>query len=101
MTVTNRNYTSEKIKSRSISRKISPLLSAKLTIKICKIVSLHVLLYGCDAWSLTLREGHSRVRLFENRVLRRIFGPRREEMAGGWRCRRNEELHNSYAQPVF
>jgi hypothetical protein len=50
-------------------------------------------LYGRETWSLTLREEH-RLRVFENRVLRRIFGPIREEVAGGWRRLKNEELHN-------
>jgi hypothetical protein len=57
----------------------------------CLILS--VVLYGCETWSLILREEH-RLRIFENRMLRRIFGPKGEEMAGGWRRLRNEELHN-------
>jgi hypothetical protein len=52
--------------------------------------------YGCETWSVTLREEH-RLRLFENRVLRRIFGYKREEVAGDWRRLHNEELHNFYA----
>jgi hypothetical protein len=54
-----------------------------------------VALYGYDTWSLTLREEH-RLRVFENRVLRRIFGPKRDEVAEGWRKLHNEELHNFY-----
>jgi hypothetical protein len=54
-----------------------------------------VVLYGCETWSLTLREEH-RLRVFENRVLRRIFGPKREEVTGEWRRLRNEELNNLY-----
>jgi hypothetical protein len=50
-------------------------------------------LYGCEAWSPTLREEH-RLRVFENRVLRRVFGPKREEVARGWRRLHKEELHN-------
>jgi hypothetical protein len=57
-----------------------------------------VVLYGCETWSLTLREEH-RLRVFENRVLRRIFGPKRDEVAGGWRKLHNEELHNVYSSP--
>jgi hypothetical protein len=57
-----------------------------------------VVLNGCESWSLTLREEY-RLRVFENRVLRRIFGHRREEVAGGWRTLHNEELHNLYASP--
>jgi hypothetical protein len=55
-----------------------------------------LVLYGCETWSLTLREEH-RLRAFENRVLRRIFGPRRDEMMGDWRKLYNEELHNLYS----
>jgi hypothetical protein len=54
-----------------------------------------VVLYLCETWSLTLREEH-RLRVFENRVLRRIFGPKRDEVIGGWRKLHNEELHNLY-----
>jgi hypothetical protein len=52
-----------------------------------------VVLYGCETWSLTLREEHS-LRVFENRVLRRIFGPKRDEMIGGWRKVHNEEEYH-------
>jgi hypothetical protein len=55
-----------------------------LKIRIFKNVILPVLLYGCETWSLTLREEH-RLRVFENRVLRRIFRPKRNEVTGGWR----------------
>jgi hypothetical protein len=54
---------------------------------------LPVILYGCETWSLTLREEH-RLRVFENRVLRRVFGPKRGEIIGDWRKLHNEELHN-------
>jgi hypothetical protein len=57
-----------------------------------------VVLYGCETWSLTLREGH-RLRVFENRVLRRIFGLKRDEVTGGWRKLHNEELHGLYSSP--
>jgi hypothetical protein len=50
-------------------------------------------LYGCETWSLTLREEH-RLRVFENRVVRRIFGSKRDEVTGGWRKLHNEELRN-------
>jgi hypothetical protein len=49
-------------------------------------------LYGHEIWFLALREKH-RLRVFENRVLRRIYGPKREEVVGGWRRLNNEELH--------
>jgi hypothetical protein len=53
---------------------------------------------GCETWSLALWEEHtSRLRAFENRVLRRIFGPKRDEMRGDWRKLHNEELHNLYS----
>ena len=62
---------------------ISVLLSKSLKIKIYKTIILPVVLYGCEIWSLTLRE-ESRLRVFENRILRRIFGPKRDEN-GEWR----------------
>jgi hypothetical protein len=57
-----------------------------------------VVLHGRETWSLTLREEH-RLRVFENRVLRRIFGPKRDEVTGGWRKLHNEELHNLCSSP--
>jgi hypothetical protein len=53
-------------------------------IKIYKTIILPVVLYGCETWSLTFREEH-RLRVFENRVLRSVFGPKRDEVTGGWR----------------
>jgi hypothetical protein len=58
---------------------------------------LTVILYGCETWSLTLKEEH-RLRVSENRVLRRIFGPKREE-DGSWRKLLNDELHSLYSSP--
>jgi hypothetical protein len=55
-------------------------------------------LYGCETWSLTLREEH-RLRVFENRVLSRIFGPKRDEVTGEWRKLHSEELHILYSSP--
>jgi hypothetical protein len=70
---------------------------------LASIIILPVVLYGCETWSLTLREEHRlRVlenRVLENRVLRRIFGPKRDEKTGGWRKLHNEELHNLYSSP--
>jgi hypothetical protein len=57
-----------------------------------------VVLYGCEISSLRVREEH-RLRVFENRVLRRIFGPKRDEMTGGWRKLHNEKLHDLYTSP--
>jgi len=66
-----------------------------LKIKIYRTVILPVVLYGCETWSLTLRE-ERRPWVFENRVLRRIFGPNREKVTGEWRKLRNEELNDLY-----
>jgi hypothetical protein len=71
------------------------LISKNLKIKIYRTVILPVVLYGCETWSLTLRYEH-RLRVFENRVLRRIFGPKRKEDAS-WRKLHNDELHNLYS----
>jgi hypothetical protein len=57
-----------------------------------------VVLYGCETWFLTLREEY-KVTVFENRVLRRILGPKRDGVTGGWRKLYNEELHNLYSSP--
>jgi hypothetical protein len=57
---------------------------------------LPVVLCGCETWSLTLREEH-RLRIFEKRVPRKISGPKRDEVTGGWRKLHNEELHNLYS----
>ena len=57
-----------------------------------------VVLYGCETWSLTLRE-ERRLRVFENKVLRRIFEPKRDEVTGEWRKLRNEELSDLYSSP--
>ena len=76
----------------------SRLLSKNLKIKIYRTVILPVVLYGCETWSLTLRD-ERRLRVFENRVLRRIFGPRRDEVTGEWRRLHNEELNDLYSSP--
>jgi hypothetical protein len=69
-------------------------------IKIYKTIILPVVLYGCETLSLTLREEH-RLGVFENRVLRRIFGPKRDEVTGGWRKLHNDELHGLYSSPII
>jgi len=74
------------------------LLSKNLKIKKYRAIILPVVLYGCETWSLTLRE-ERKLRLFENMVLRRIFGPRREEVTGEWRRSHNEELNDLYSSP--
>jgi len=93
-TLTNQNSIQEDIKSRLKSGNIcyhsvqnllsSILLSKNLKIKVYRTIALPFVLYGCETWSLTLREEH-RLMVFENRVLRRIFGPKRDEVTGGWR----------------
>jgi hypothetical protein len=69
-----------------------------MKIRIYKTIILLAVLYGCETWSLTLREEH-RLRVFENRVLRRIFVPKRDEVTGDWRKLHNEELHKLYSTP--
>ena len=62
----------------------SRLLSKNFKIKIYRTITLSVVLYGCETWSLTFRE-ERKLRVFENMVMRRIFGPRRDEVTGDWR----------------
>jgi hypothetical protein len=76
----------------------SRLLSRNVKVKIYKTIILPVVLYGCEIWSLMLREEHI-LKVFENRVLRRIFGPKRDDVTGEWRKLHNEELHNLYSSP--
>jgi hypothetical protein len=74
------------------------LLSKNVKIKIYRIIILPVVLHGCETWSLTLRE-ERRLRVFEKRVLRRIFGPKRDEVTGEWRKLHNEEFKDLYSSP--
>jgi hypothetical protein len=67
-----------------------------LKIKIYRTIILPMVLYGCETWSLTLRE-ERRLRVFENRVLRRVFGPKRDEVTWEWRKLHNEELNDLYS----
>src|SRR5215475_14240226 len=76
----------------------SRLLSKNLKIKIYRTIIQPVVLYGCETWSLTLREEH-RLRVFENRVLRRVVGPKRDEVTGEWRELHNGELKDLYVSP--
>jgi hypothetical protein len=76
----------------------STWLSKTVKIKIYRIIILPVVLYGCETWSLTLKE-ERRPRVFENRVLRRIFGPKRDEITEDWRKVHNEELNDLYSSP--
>jgi len=74
------------------------LLPKNLNIKIYRNIILPVVLYGCETWSLTLRE-ERKLRVFQNMVLRIIFGPRRDEVTGKWRRLHNEELNVLYCSP--
>ena len=65
---------------------------------IYRTIILPVVLYGCETWSLTLRE-ERRLRVFENRMLRRVFGPKRVKVTGEWRKSHNEELSDLYSLP--
>jgi hypothetical protein len=76
----------------------SRLLSENIKIRICETTILPVVLYGCETWSLTLREEH-RLRVSENRMLRRIFGPKRNEVTGDGRKLHNVEFQNFYSSP--
>jgi hypothetical protein len=76
----------------------SHLVFWNLKVKINKTIILPVVLYGCETRSLTLREEH-RLRVFENRVLRRIFGSKRDEVTGEWRKLHSGELHILYSSP--
>jgi hypothetical protein len=73
-------------------------LSRNIKVKIYKTIILPVVLYACETWSLTLKEEH-RLRVSENRVLRRIFGPKRDEVTGEWGKLHNKELHILYSSP--
>ena len=108
-TLTNQNSIQEEIKSRlksgnacyrSVQNLLSSsLLSKNLKIKIYRTIILAVVLYGCETWSLILRE-ERRLRVLENRVLR-IFGPERDEVAGDWRKLHNGELNDLYCSPTI
>ena len=76
----------------------SSLLSKSFKIKIYRTIIFPVVLYGFETLSLTLRE-ERRLRVFENRVLRRIFGPKMDEVTGEWRKVPNEELNDLYSSP--
>jgi hypothetical protein len=106
-TLTNQNDIHDEIKSRLNSGNVcyysvqnllsSCLISKNLKFKIYKTVILPVVLHGCETWSLTLEEEH-RLRVFENGVLRKIFGSKREE-DGSWRKLHIDELHDQYFSP--
>jgi hypothetical protein len=107
-TIADKNCMQETIKSglnsgkacyRSVQSLFSSrLLSRNVKVKIFETIILPVVLYGCENWYLTLWEEH-RLRVFENRVLRRIFRPKRDEVTGEWRKLHNEKLHILYSSP--
>jgi hypothetical protein len=76
----------------------SCLLSRNVKVKIYNTIILPIVSYGWETLSVTLREEH-RLRVFENRVVRGIFGPKRDEVTGEWRKLHNMELHNLYSSP--
>jgi hypothetical protein len=78
---------------------VSPAVK-NVKVKIYTTIILPVVLYGCETWSLIVREKH-KLRVFENMVLRRIFGPKRNGVTGGWRKLHNEEHHNLYSSPTI
>jgi len=78
----------------------SRLLYKNLKIKIYRTIILPIVLYGCETWSFTLRE-ERKLRVFQNMVLRRIFGPRRDEVTGEWRSLYNEEVNDLYCSPTI
>jgi hypothetical protein len=107
-TVTKQNLIQDEIKRRldssnacyhSVQNLLSScLLSKTIKIRIYRTIILPVVLYGFETWSLTLREEH-KLRVFENRVLRRIFGLKRDEVIREWRKLYNEELRNLHTSP--
>jgi hypothetical protein len=107
-TLTNQNSIHEEIKSRlksgtacyySVQNLLSSsLLSKNVKIRIYKTIILPVVLCGCESWLLTLRE-ECRLRVFENKMLRRIFGLKRDEVTGEWRRLHNKELYALYSSP--
>jgi len=107
-TLTNQNSIQEEIKSRvksgnacyhSVENRLSSiLLFNNLKIKIYRSIILPVVLYGCELWSLTLRE-ERRFRVVENRVLRRMYGPKRDRVTGDWRKLHNEQLNDLNGSP--
>jgi len=107
-TLTNQNSILEEIKSRLKSGNAcyhlvqnilsSSLLCKNLKIKIYRTIILPFVLYGCESWSLKLRE-ERRLSVFEHRVLRRIFVPKRDKVTGEWRTLHSEEFNDLYSSP--
>jgi hypothetical protein len=103
MTATHQYFTQKEIKTRmnfgnacyhSVQKLLSSHLSSKtVKIRIYKVIILSVVLYGCETWSLALRDKQI-LRVFENEVLRRLHGLKRDKVMGGWRKLRNGKFHN-------
>jgi hypothetical protein len=103
ITVTNQNCFYKEIKRRlnlgsACHNSVQNLLSSHLMLKQRLKYNFTYFLYGCESWSLRVREEY-RLGKFEKRMLNRIFGPKRLKVAGGWRKLHNEELHNLYTSP--
>jgi hypothetical protein len=108
ITLMNQNFIHEKIKSRLnsgnacynlVQRSLSSCpLSRNVMVKIHKTIVLPSVLYGCETWPVTLREKY-RLRVFENRLLRRICGPKTDEITGKWRRLHSWKLHNLCSSP--
>jgi hypothetical protein len=81
---------------RTLLKQTETIITSINYLKKYRIIILSVVLYGCETWSLTLREEH-RLRVFENRVLRGIFGLKRDGVTGEWRRLHNEELNDLYS----
>jgi hypothetical protein len=106
-TITNQNYIHEEINSilksgnacyHSVQNLLfSRLLSKNTTIRVYRTIIVPVFLCGCETWSLVFREGHRMMMIFENRVLRKVFAPKRDELTGEWRRLHNEELYDLYS----
>jgi hypothetical protein len=106
--LTYQNFIHEEIKSRLKSENacchsaqkllLSTFLSKNVKIKIYRTIMLPVVLYGCETWSLTLRE-ECRLRVFVDRMLRKVFEPKKDEVTGEWRRLHNKELYALYSSP--
>ena len=107
-TLTYQNFIHEEIKSRLKSGNacyhsahkllLSTFLSKNVKIKIYRTIMLPVVLYGCETWSLTLRD-ECRLRVFVDRMLRKVFEPKKDEVTGEWRRLHNKELYALYSSP--
>jgi hypothetical protein len=98
MVITNQNLIQEEISGNACYHSVLSSVVKKLKNRIYSTIILPVALYGCETWSLTLRK-EQRLRVFENKVLRRTIGPKRDEVTGGWGKLHNKELHDLYSSP--